>query len=1164
MSLSNNIYPIFKKRFYQALDTYSVYLTDTSITSPNYFVISDVPALLTAGKNIFKIKANNKNLLIGSELLFEVVDVNKKVIYSETSTYLDRNGNRVITIYVYPDTTPGIAQITILGIANNDLITEKGKQKIIPVAWQNKYNIKWTYKIQIDPLKRNDSEILLETAPNISINEIFRQSNIYTPTYNLSTERRVNNNTIYTSSGNFSASYYNLSNAKQIAGNYGRIQSQYTQYLNGIPSNINANTNDLTNADAIQYQTMFSLQNVTTGTQLTSKHGAFHNTDSYPVISVQNINPSSPFQFKKEMIGGVINIPNPQGVTPVLNNNSYLQASDKTYSATIVNVLNKDQIQVDKPYSRKVIDSRGLIQDVYFTQLGQSDFEVTYSGVYSVDNSEAFKNFAEININNVNLVGGDVYRIKPYVKSITDASDYIPQTDVIIDSKNILITTSSIVWDEPMGDFQSSTFFNDYWVVNNQSAYNITSTFDNTKLLNAYKFKLTQTPSPTNDKPVLIYHKLPITSMSFYQDNLYQISMNVIGERNVNTANRSPEMKIAMYGSAFNNETPMIVSPSGSLIGTIKCPDNQNSIAYKNITFNIIPDNDGIGYVELGIFHGDWYISDIKVTNVKLPGFTPSHFKFLVPLQPIWDNDNLDFKFELYDYKGKMSSQILYLKNVTFNHGYSHFIQGKYNLATGSIWLGQKRNTGILMTGEHSGIVQSVGYEGRNYADHGGTPGFILWSGSFMLEDTGSVYQTSYSGVGIEMHGGSGSGHPVHALHFDTDSGRLEITGSIVATDAVFQNYCVSDYMGSRVITIDASNKSTYFPTYSFNGETFEYLDLSAAVTDSAMFVRIESNNLYPLTHIQIPEMYSFADNQIGGNITLEFADNLTNEVYFYEHTASAEFSGSSYTPALPLLEQTNAIRNYSGSISYLGFNQSMPAALYPDKTFLKSRNGARYIFTKGVNGYGLTSCTNYDAITTTYKDVIIKNQFGTRNNIWISPDDVRFDGTNGTVNTVDFNGFNAHELYSSTLSSGYYIVGGFSFDFLVPEYIINPTGSIFHYFTWNVSTGTPKQSEFINQSYSKIVNNISTVSTLNITSSISILDDIAIPISAPNTIYIEREDLNTISSGDIITYKFTHGYRNVSSIFYLGSRIVFDWDYNFGNFDNGVMPVTPKGSTTK
>ena len=184
MSLSNNIYPVYKKRFNQNLASLPVYINDNSLLSPNYFAITSIPSMLTAGKNIIKLKANNKNLKLGSELLFEVIDAKKNIIYSETSNYLDRTGNRIITIYVYPDATPGIAQITLVGIATKDLINTTAKSNNIPISWQNKYNIKWTYKFQLDPLKRNETEILLNAAPTISVNEVFKQCNIFTPTYN--------------------------------------------------------------------------------------------------------------------------------------------------------------------------------------------------------------------------------------------------------------------------------------------------------------------------------------------------------------------------------------------------------------------------------------------------------------------------------------------------------------------------------------------------------------------------------------------------------------------------------------------------------------------------------------------------------------------------------------------------------------------------------------------------------------------------------------------------------------------------------------------------------------------------------------------------------------------------------------------------------------------
>lgn len=1149
-----------KQRFYQKLDVHPVYLIDNTTTSDNYFAVSDLPKKLVAGKNSFKIKANNKHLKIGSNVLFEVIDQNKNVIYSETHEYLDRNGKKIITIYIYPDTSISTAQITLLGVATKNVLTSINKLNIksnteIPNEWRDRYNIKWSYKLSIDPLEKNNNEIILNKAPNITAIEIFKQQNYFDYTHNSNIEHRSNAITTYTSSEGYSASYKTPLNLKSRASNYPAIQNNFTKFGNGINTTYDTNSNGLTNSDAIQYTTPFNTQTNTAGGVIQSNAGFYYEDVSYSTITLYSQSAPTPgyeFSFKKSMVGGTINIFTPNNPTPQYSN--FLSSDDECFSAVIVNVLNEGQIQVSTPYIRQVLDSNNKIQDVIYKQFENSQFHVTYSSDYSNSNSEARKNFAEITITDLDLISGDVYRIKPFVKSITDASDYIPQTDIIINSKNILISTSSVQYYEPLGDFISQNFINTYWDIDNLSdASTATIEYNSNVFLNGLHI---YTNTPITAGYLGISQALNATHCNLYSDNYYEITLNVHGEKQLNNDNQVFE--IIGHGTAFDSDYPFS-EPIGSLIGKIQIPSTANEITYKNLTFGFTPNRTGIADIAFVIHGGEWTISDVQIKSVKLPGFTPTQLKFLVPLQPIWDNDTLNFKFELYNSNGVMANQVLLLNNVQFNHGYSHFIQGQYNLITGSAWLGKSLNTGIELTGKHSGIVKSVGYDGWNAANaQTGAPGFLLWSGSFVLSSSLNTDPTSYSGVGIELHGGH-TGSEAHALHFDTVTGQLQVTGSIIATDAVFNNYAISDYMGSRVLIINSSNKTDYIKSYVTNSVSWSYLDLSSEVTDSAMFVRFEDVPQYPITHIQIPTMYSFTDNEVGGTVTLEFAPTLPT-IYFKELPI---MSGNTYLPVSPL-SKSNAIRNYSGSFTYLGFNEQSGSDYI---NLLPSRAGARYLFTKGFDGFGLTSCTNYDEILMTYKDVALLNQYGTRRNQFIQPKEINLGQLitgSFTESTSSWYGFNYYIASSSIsdpfTSTAFQVIKSLNFKFIVPEFIINHTGSLFHYFTCNATGSSPRAIKIFSQSYSTFNHDLLSISNAidNYTSSIIILPDIGNMLPSTSSIVLTECTLDKCNSGDIIDYNFSIGYVGYEYINYLGSRLSFDYKSNFGGFNNTYIKPMP------
>jgi hypothetical protein len=149
-----------KEAVYKGLQFIDVWFTDTSLTSPNYFQISEFPNRLTAGKNLFKLRGNPNSLSVGSYLNIEVLDYNGDPIYSEVINYLDEDKSRVIAIYIYEDTSPGDCTITLLGEAAN-----------VPQEWRGKGNIKWTRTVPVNPNIANDSEIIFEQLPNVEITE---------------------------------------------------------------------------------------------------------------------------------------------------------------------------------------------------------------------------------------------------------------------------------------------------------------------------------------------------------------------------------------------------------------------------------------------------------------------------------------------------------------------------------------------------------------------------------------------------------------------------------------------------------------------------------------------------------------------------------------------------------------------------------------------------------------------------------------------------------------------------------------------------------------------------------------------------------------------------------------------------------------------------------
>ena len=179
-----------KEAVYTGLEYIPVYFEDTSLTSPDYFQISEFPIRLTSGKNLFKLRGHPTNLRVGGYLNVEVLDYNGNPIYHEVINFIDQDKSRVIAIYIYEDTSPGDCTITLVAEAatiNN---------QPVPTDWQGRANVKWSRKVAINPTVSNDSEIIFESLPEITVSEQVAthldrvySGSIQFPTYNTGTVR---------------------------------------------------------------------------------------------------------------------------------------------------------------------------------------------------------------------------------------------------------------------------------------------------------------------------------------------------------------------------------------------------------------------------------------------------------------------------------------------------------------------------------------------------------------------------------------------------------------------------------------------------------------------------------------------------------------------------------------------------------------------------------------------------------------------------------------------------------------------------------------------------------------------------------------------------------------------------------------------------------------
>ena len=163
----------FKRNTPRNYSNLKVLFEDTSQTSPKFFRVSDVPQVLTKGKNLLRISAHPSNLVPNSQIIVDIKDANGDPIYFEVPDYLEQDKSRVISIWIYHDkdddnTANGDATITIYGIARVD---QNGKQ--VPSRYRGKHNVKWSTTINVDRDRENISPVIFkgDILPTISISE---------------------------------------------------------------------------------------------------------------------------------------------------------------------------------------------------------------------------------------------------------------------------------------------------------------------------------------------------------------------------------------------------------------------------------------------------------------------------------------------------------------------------------------------------------------------------------------------------------------------------------------------------------------------------------------------------------------------------------------------------------------------------------------------------------------------------------------------------------------------------------------------------------------------------------------------------------------------------------------------------------------------------------
>lgn len=172
-----------KTLFPENLEKYSVLIQDTDPNS-RYFKITELPDTFTGGKNAFLIQGS-EFLVADTIVKIEIKDSQGNIIYHEPGEGIPEyyeGTSKVISVYVYPDTSFGPCTITILGEVS-EYVDANGITQPVPLQYRDTYNVRWQKQINVNPLLQNNTKIRFYRRPQVEITEVLKPVFTISETY---------------------------------------------------------------------------------------------------------------------------------------------------------------------------------------------------------------------------------------------------------------------------------------------------------------------------------------------------------------------------------------------------------------------------------------------------------------------------------------------------------------------------------------------------------------------------------------------------------------------------------------------------------------------------------------------------------------------------------------------------------------------------------------------------------------------------------------------------------------------------------------------------------------------------------------------------------------------------------------------------------------------
>jgi len=577
--------------------------------------------------------------------------------------------------------------VNIVGVANRDLagntLDDRSHNDL-------GYNVFWTKPINILPFERNNSELVIQQAPTVTIDQVItplriNSLQITSEQYAATTSSKV---TIITSP--FKGFDRKDSNSTSVTD------------LRSTNTNINPNQNSIT-TNTVDTTTRRANTDIDGGFQI-------NETNAYNTV----IKASVP-TFSSSYAGGLIEffnnrytlLPQTQSNTTLAKTNPYNNnVTDTTQSvdtqltswrSNIVKVLDAYTAYLDQPVqiNTDTATSRGTLTTTHtYKQVTKFTASIVYtpnSETY-ITSSAVSQSYLQFTFTDLNPLAGDIYKIRAFYKRTSANQDWTLLNDQIIGAPEYLVDATypnQTSYARSVSDYLLLGYFTSRQIGdNNWSVYNdtiagfdtATASYTDTPLMDSIFLQSTLSNNKIlttkyyqnyiGDRVFTLGFNCilnPYTKLDLYMSSDALATTLLETTYQARAFNRSKNLEKSRYESGYNR--------FGKYIGKIE-NNTPNVVDYGKLVFDFNTDDDGLGRPLLRCSStnstqtGSAYIAEIGIKPQKLNGFTPEIVQFAITAPSDYSNylsESVDYKLEYFDYTGNQSEYVTYINSVPLN-----------------------------------------------------------------------------------------------------------------------------------------------------------------------------------------------------------------------------------------------------------------------------------------------------------------------------------------------------------------------------------------------------------------------------------------------------------------------------------------------------------------